>query len=157
MIGKVSRSNSNLNWKRFTVEASEDLQTGILAGIDSTTGLLVPANSGVGAIVMPTTVIYGETLAKSTDAIAIEGKTVTYLKEGDTQETVTKALIAMPLGTFTLAQVAAKAPVFLGVDGEYTLTEPTTTGDLRLVVGYVYSFDLIAIDLEKDIEGTIVA
>lgn len=48
---------------------------------------------------------------------------------------------------FTNVQVAGRAPVYLAADGQFTLTEPTTIGEILQIVGHVVGIHDILIDL----------
>jgi len=143
-----------LEWKMSkNRKLSVDMTIGTIMGIDATTGLLVPANGlkAKGTLVAPRSILCYADLPSIHAATNIEGKTpasATAKAGVKKMHEITQAVLGFAAGTFSLAQVSAKAPVYLASGGKLTLTPSTKSGDINHIVGYVYDTDLVVINLE---------
>jgi len=133
---------------RKNVVLNEDMTEGLLFGLNED-GEAVKADATT-PVVAKGIVIRGS--ASGWGEAVVFNKAST-LKAGDYTDLNKYAVIDVPAGTYTNAQIGNK--LYLGTAGAYTTVENTTLGELNQEVGYVLSTDAIAIDLTKDTEGTV--
>lgn len=133
---------------RKNVVLNEDITEGLLFGLNGD-GKAVKADASTG-VVAKGIVIRG---SASGWGEAVVFNKVSTLKTGDYTDLNKYAVIDVPAGTYTNAQIGNK--LYLGTAGAYTTVENTTLGQLNQEVGYVLSTDAVAIDLTKDTKGTV--
>lgn len=133
---------------RKNVVLNEDITEGLLFGLNKD-GKAVKADASTG-VVAKGIVIRGS--ANGWGEAVVFNK-VSTLKTGDCTDLNKYAVIDVPAGTYTNAQIGNK--LYLGTAGTYTTVENTTLGQLNQEVGYVLSTDAVAIDLTKDTKGTV--
>ena len=127
----------------------------LFIGRDSTTGNWIKATNANGAVVRALSFVVEGSLSKAgsahqynPDRPAYAGKAQTKEKYGD---------LVVPDNTFTMAEVAQNIAIYLGVDGLWTKTKPTTgvdgVGTLVQAVGRVDEHNIIKVNLEHDPQG----
>lgn len=132
-----------------TAIAKVDILPNLLAGYDAD-GKLILATNATGAYVPATTMIKEGSEQKFGEAFAIIPNRP--LRAGRETDVYKQFIVYVDANTYSVAQY--DSPVYLGVDGAFTLTKPVTTGALAQVIGQVLDHDCVLIDLTKDPKGT---
>lgn len=136
-------------------KAKVALTPALLIGRDATTGEWIKATNATGAVVRAISVVKEGAMARPEDAYVSNPDRD--LAIGQAQTADKAFLLEVPKDTFSFAEVAVSTPIYLGVDGAWTKTKPTTpSGTLVQKVGYVHERNFIRINLEADMQGTLV-
>lgn len=138
-----------LNMK--TAKANVDLAEGLFVGLDAN-GKFVKATNASGSYVRATSVV-----VEGNDALVTEGYNLNParpLRAGRAQDILFHFILDVDALTFSQAEVNARTPIYLGVDGAWTKVKPTGTGVLLQEVGFVLTRSTIYVDLTKDPQGT---
>jgi len=137
-----------------SVKANIDLEPGLLVGRDATTGKLIKATQLAGSVVRALTMVIEGSMRKP--GLAHVANPDEPLYAGQAQDMVETFLVEVPKNTFSMAEVAAATPIYLGLDGAWTKTVPTGTGTLKQQVGKVVEHNFIRFDLSNP-QGEILA
>ena len=136
-------------------KAKVALTPALLIGRDATTGEWIKATNATGAVVRAISVVKEGAMARPGDSYVSNPDRD--LAIGQAQTADKAFLLEVPKDTFSFAEVAVSTPIYLGVYGDWTKTKPTTaSGKLVKKVGYGHERNFIRINLEADMQGTLV-
>lgn len=120
---------------RMRVELGEDLEIGMLVGLNEN-GLLVKATNANSGKVKALTAITTGSVADADSPRYFKGTNI--LKKGESHEIYPYFVIQnVPSDEVNFESAKYGDPVYLGVDGKLTTIAPSSVGDLVQVVGYV--------------------
>jgi len=137
---------------RTNRKASVDIAEGLLVGLDINGEWVVADRVGGGTPIVAKSIIVGG--SEDVFGLGVEYVKDSVLRAGKSQDKEVYAIIDMPEGTFTNAQIGNK--VWLSTGGEFEYTPTVTSTELAQEVGVIYSTSAIQIDLTNDTEGTII-
>ena len=134
-------------------KAKVALTPALLIGRDATTGEWVKATNVAGSVIRAISVVKEGAIARPGDAYVSNPDRDMAIGAPQTADKF--FLLEVPKDTYTFAQVSARTPIYLGVDGAFVTTVPTGVGTLVQKVGEVHERNFIKINLELDPQGTV--
>ena len=136
-----------------TVAVAESMENGTLFGLNAQ-GKAVKATKLAGSVVKALGMVYEGSVREWGEGFVEDPNRP--LNTKSYVDIMARHRVGVAEGTFTIAQVADKTPVYLGLAGEFTTTVPTGTGTLKQRVGIVVGQSTVEIDLNADL-GEILA